>query len=149
MNRNRKLSVMTAIMAIALLATPVLARQGEGMQSASPERQKMQAEMAKSYEENEQIREQIQKLETKSEAIVRAATFDKAAFIAKRGEVESLRAKMVETRVKAEAEAFSKMSAEERAKMMDEFKNRRHHRMGNFPDAGRGPGPSEDTSESE
>lgn len=137
------------------------------MMKSSAERQEMMAKMkpiheamTKMHEENKETFEKIEALQKELTAIVKADTFDKAAYVSKAGEIDALHQKIAAARAEAMAEGLSKMSAEDRKTMPEPMMGMRPHRgpmmMGKGPmGAMKGPGapgpqaPAPETPDSE
>lgn len=68
-------------------------------------------------EENKELFAEMKMKREELQSIIKAETFDKAAFMAKHEELDALHAKMSKARAEAMAEKLSTMKAEDRAKM--------------------------------
>lgn len=87
------------------------------------------ATMKKSHEKNEKLSAQSKKLHEEMRAIVTAEKFDKAAFLAKSGELQKVHDQMHVSMTESLAEALSSLSQDERKTLSDNmhFGSGEHH----------------------
>jgi Spy/CpxP family protein refolding chaperone len=103
-------------------------------------RKMMQEAMAKLHDSNKATFDQIQSKRKELQDIMKAPAFDKAAYIAKKEEMQVLYHKMSKARTESLAEVLEKMKPEDRAKMGEGMRQGPRHMMKDGKGMGRGGG---------
>lgn len=109
----------------------------DGPRMSEETRKAMHDAMMKVHEDNKGLIDEIQAKHKELQEIVKAPAFDKAAFLDKKEEIQTLHHKMGKARIEAMADVIEKLSPEERAKM-GEMHGR--HMMGGMGKMGKGEG---------
>lgn len=98
---------------------------------SDPSEKMMRETMQKMHEDNKGLMDAMMAKHQELQAIVKAPTFDKAAYLAKHEELQGLHHKMGTARVNAMAAVLEKMPAADRAQMagmgMGMMKHGKHH----------------------
>jgi uncharacterized membrane protein len=85
----------------------------------NPVVKKLHEAMRKADEENKETLKEVEAKRKELREIVRAATFDKKAFMAKHEEIKALMEKVSDHRMEAKADFYAGLTAEERSSLPD------------------------------